>query len=367
MPLFPLSVVWTLPLGNALTAAPAYDATRAYFAIEGDRIVAYSMPEGTRLWIADIATTMDPVAGDDLLFVVTASAVTALRGVDGTVAWSSPLEEKLTQAPVWDNGWLVAATDAGEVLAVRARDGELIWRRTIGERAHAAPVLGADRVYIPVADRRVVALQVTTGAPLWERRLGGVPGELLALDDRLYFGADDHYFYSLDAADGRPRWRWRVGVDAVGRPIADDRAVYFTALDNVVRSLNQGSGSQRWKRALPLRPAWGPLEAGDTVLITGVAPVVRGVSAKDGKPAGELPALGEIAAPLHLAIVPRQPLPMVIVVTRDIAKGATVTALLRSFEPAIAPVAPLPNLITILPAGSPTATGPAAPSPTLFR
>jgi hypothetical protein len=36
-------------------------------------------------------------------------------------------------------------------------------------------------------------------------------------------------------------------------------------------------------------------------------------------------------------------------VTKDIASGATATLVTRSFEPAIAPVAPLPDLVTLPP------------------
>jgi hypothetical protein len=41
---------------------------------------------------------------------------------------------------------------------------------------------------------------------------------------------------------------------------------------------------------------------------------------------------------------------MLVAVTRDIAKGATVTALARSFDPPIVPMAPLPNITAIPPA-----------------
>jgi hypothetical protein len=47
----------------------------------------------------------------------------------------------------------------------------------------------------------------------------------------------------------------------------------------------------------------------------------------------------------------------VIVVTSDIAKGATVTVKARSIEPLATPVAALPNPLTVSPTG-PTATIP---------
>ena len=41
---------------------------------------------------------------------------------------------------------------------------------------------------------------------------------------------------------------------------------------------------------------------------------------------------------------------MLLVTTRDIAKGGGATLSERSFEPLIAPVGPLPNLVQIAPA-----------------
>jgi hypothetical protein len=48
-------------------------------------------------------------------------------------------------------------------------------------------------------------------------------------------------------------------------------------------------------------------------------------------------------------------LPNLLFVVRDIATGATANLVTRSFEPTLAPVAPLPNIVTL---GSPTTTTP---------
>src|SRR5207253_9523901 len=187
----------------------------------------------------------------------------------------------------------------------------------------ALPALGAARVYIPARESRVVALRLDTGAPVWEHRLGGAPTDILASDERLYLGSTDNFFYCLNAADGEQAWRWRTGADPIGRPLADEQTVYFVSLDHVLRALNRNSGVQRWKAPLPLRPTGGPVKAAQTIIVTGLSPTVRAYNVKDGKPAGDFPAAGEIAAPPHVFNNGSMLLPMVIVLTRDIAKGAT--------------------------------------------
>jgi outer membrane protein assembly factor BamB len=347
--LFPVTAAWTLALNNAITAPPAYDATRGYFLIEGDHIATYDLSRGTQVWVVSAHSNMEPAVGDGLIFLAKPGAIAALRAADGSTAWEVPFADALAVPLVWDNGWLVAAASTSAIFAFRATDGQLIWHRDIGGPAHAPPTLAADRVYVPTVDARVVALRVDTGAPIWQHRLGGAANEILALDQRLYLGSTDKFFYCLNTSDGREEWRWRTGGDAIGRPVVDEQTVYFVSLDNVLRGLNRNSGVQRWKTPLPLRPTSGPAKVGETIVVTGVAPIVRGYHAKDGKAAGDLPTGGEIAAPLHVFNDSTRPLPMLILLTRDIVKGATVTALTRSIEPAIAPVEPLPNAITLAP------------------
>lgn len=350
--LFPTTTLWTLALNAPLAAPPARDDTRVYFPIEGGRIAAYRLDTGTQDWTASARPLMEPVAGDGLLFIIEPDLLTALGAADGAIAWQLPFAEKLAVRPVWDNGWLVASTSAGTVFAFRASDGFLVWRRDLGSPAHGVPALAADRVYIPTDDGRVVALRVDTGAPVWERRLGGAPNDILALDDRVYVGSKDKFFYCLDTKEGRIRWRWRTGGDVIGLPVVDEDNVYFVSLDNVLRALARKSGSQQWLRALPLRPTSGPLRAGGAIVVAGLAPTLRGYNAADGTPAGDIATMGELAAPPLL--VPGPAFPRLLVLVRDIATGAAALLFTRAVEPAPAPVAPLPNVVSMAPA--PTST-----------
>ena len=353
-PFFPVQQVWTLALNNQLTVPAAFDASRAYFPIEGDRLAAYDVVTGEQRWMVTAAPIVAPATGDGLVFVVDAEHVTALDAEDGSVVWQIAAPAPPATAPVWDVGWLVVATDAGEVLAFRAKDGELIWKRDLKSPAHGRPALAADRVYVPVGDGRVVALRVETGEPVWERHLGGMPDDVLALEERVFVGGTDNFFYCLLAKNGEVDWRWRTGGDVVGAPIADESRVYFVAFDNVLRAMSQKSGAQIWMRPLPLRPAWGPTAAGSTVLVAGLSNTVRGFAMKDGAPAGDVTAGGEVAVQPHAFEDRTLHRPMVVVTTRDIAKGASAALNARSFEPPIVPLGPLPNLVQIAPAAPTT-------------
>jgi outer membrane protein assembly factor BamB len=348
--------VWTLALNNPIVVPPVYDATRAFFAIDGDRLVAYDVMSGEQRWLVSARPVVEPAIGDGLIYVVEPESLTALRAGDGSRAWQVPLADEPAVPPVWDNGWLLVCTKAGQLLVFRGTDGQQMWRRDLEAPARARPALALDRIYAPTADGRVVALQVETGEPLWERRIGGAPNDVLALDERIFVGSTDHFFYCLLAKGGEIDWRWRTGADIIGRPIADGSRVYFVALDNVLRALNQKSGSQQWMRPLPLRPAWGPVAAGSTILVAGLTTSVRGFAMKDGAPAGEVAAAAEVATAPHAFEEGALHRPMLLVTTRDIAKGSGAALSARSFEPQIAPVSALPNLVQIAPSTPAVAT-----------
>ena len=343
--LFPVRSLWTLALNNQLSVPPVYDDRHGYFALEHDQLAAYDLNTGARQWLVSAHPVAPLAAGEGLLFLLEPQILRALRADDGSTAWTIPFAEKVDVSPVWDNGWLVLATAADEVLAFRAADGALIWRTTLGASAHAPAALAADRVYIPTDDGRIVAIRVETGAVLWDTRLGGPANEILALDERLYVGSNDNYFYCLLTADGAIDWRWRTGADVVGRPLIVNDLVYFVSLDNMLRALHHTRGAQRWRTSLPLRPISGPSQAADVAIVGGDGTSVPAYNLSDGRSAGQLTIGGEPATSPHVHHPAADMLPVVLTVERDIVHGATVTAFTRSMEPGTTPLVPLQNPI----------------------
>jgi outer membrane protein assembly factor BamB len=341
--LVPLRPVWTLALNSYLTEPPAYDQARGYFAIEGDRVVAYDLVSGNRLWLIDSRPLLPLVAADDLVYIVETNALTAQRGADGSVAWRASLTDTFATRPGAGGGWLVGMTKKGSVTAYRATDGHLMWQREIESPPHGPPTIVPGRVYLPTADGRVLAMDLESGAPIWERKVGGLPDEILALGERIYVGSTDTFLYCLLARDGRIDWRWRTGGDIVGAPVADARSVFFVSLDNVLRALNQVTGGQHWIKALPFRATSAPQLAGGTVVVSGQSPAIKTFSAKDGTPGVDIAAGEDVAAAPRVLQDPATGLPMLAVVTRNITKGDSVTLSIRSLEPPAIPMAPLPN------------------------
>ncbi len=352
LPLTPASTVWKLALNAHLIQPPAYDETHAYFALEGNRIAAYALWPGTRLWIVEASPVSAITTGGGLLFFTTDDRLVALDASDGSPAWSTALDGPIAVPLVWANGWLIAARRNGTVAALRAKDGTVVWQHDLGAPAHAALAVAGDRVYVPAANDLVVALQIESGDQLWQRRLGGMPNDILAADDRVFVGSTDHYLYCIDVSDGRVDWRTRAGSEVIGLPAIDERRLYFVSLDNVVRAVNRGHGVQQWIQMLNFRPMSGPVMAGASVVVNGAQSSLRALDLKLGKSAGDISVDGLIAAPVHAVSLATEP-PAIVVVTRDVAAGDSVTLVARTLDPPVTPFASLANSLSQVPRLSP--------------
>jgi outer membrane protein assembly factor BamB len=340
----PIRFVWTLPLNSHITLPPTYDETHAYFTIEENRLVAYELAAGKQIWLVEAKPAFQPVSDGRLVFINEADAIVARRVSDGTVAWRTPLAEPLGCRPSVGSQTVIGITKSGTAVALRAADGTIAWQQPIGTGPHAPAAIAGDRLYAGVQGL-VVARRLDTGELIWERRVGGSPGEILALDDRIYLGSTDNFFYCLLTKDGQIDWRWRTGADVTNAAVADAKRVYFVSLDNVLRALDRVTGGQQWMKALPLRPTAGPRLSGPLVIVAGQSSTIRTYAVKDGTAGPEIPLSEDVVAPLLITAPPGGGPPQLVLVTRHIVRGDTAALAVRSLDPPVVPLAPLPNAI----------------------
>jgi outer membrane protein assembly factor BamB len=322
-----------LSLGAPPTAPAALDGTTAYVPLRTGKLVAVDLAAGRIRWTGDVAVTSAPAAGDGLVFAAQADGLTAL-GADGTIRWRLSVAGGFSAPLLWKGGWLIAAAKKGDVLGLRASDGHVVWTAHVTSPVQARPALTADRVYVSLEDGRIVSHDLTTGVVVWERKLGGTPGPVLALDDRVFVGSADKFFYCLSTKNGKQKWRWRMGGGIIGEPVLDAKHVYFVALDNVLRALHRWNGSQQWKQGLPVRPSGTPLLAGSILYVAGVAAELHAYRADTGAPAGKFEAPAELATPPQLAGGELDLLSAVVLLTRV----GDLQVLRRNIEPALVPL-----------------------------
>ncbi len=332
----PLRLVPVLEVAlHAQPSAPAtFDAVSAYVPLRGGRLVAVDLATGKMRWTAHLSTAWAPSVSDGVVVVAADELLTALDVATGRPRWHLPVPGGFSAPPIVDSGWVVAAPATGHVVTLRASDGEVLWTQQVSAPVGARPVVAAHGVYLSLTDGNVAALNLETGAPRWTTRLGGPPGDLLVLDEGLFVGSDDKFFYALKTSDGDRRWRQRIGGRPVGAPAVDTRRVYYVALDNILYAFDRGGGSRKWHQPLPVRPSSGPLVIGDLVLVAAVAAEVYAYHAQSGDSGGRAVFEADLAGAPQIVPGAIPGLTSIAWVTRT----GVFTLLARRVEPAAAPM-----------------------------
>ncbi|MBX2986505.1 MAG: PQQ-binding-like beta-propeller repeat protein [Bdellovibrionaceae bacterium] len=95
----------------------------------------------------------------------------------------------------------------------------------------------------------VVAWDRETGQELWRvKTINGVEGGAALIRDRLFFGASDGQFYSVDVRNGRVLWTFPTNAETLSEPLLDSErgVVYVLTSANVVHALEADSGRPLW-------------------------------------------------------------------------------------------------------------------------
>ena len=295
--IFPLVIAWSVPLPAVPAAAAAFDDGHAYVVLRDGQLVAIDLAGGESVWSVEQTTSLKPAAGGGAVFLAQADRIVALEAGNGDVRWTASLGSRASAPPLWDTGWLVVGVENGDVVALRARDGRELWRHRLDDTVAGAPVVSGERVYLPLKGGWLASLDLLTGEVLWIQSFGGEITRIHVVEEQLFAGATDNFFYSVALDDGAIRWRWRTGADVVGAAQVDQRHVYFAALDNLVRALDRRTGGQRWRRDLPMRPTMGVQLIGEVLVVSGLTPELVTFFAEDGEPAGSLTLTSEFGRP----------------------------------------------------------------------
>jgi outer membrane protein assembly factor BamB len=355
-----LEPVLKINLDAAPAAAAAIDEGTAYVPLKSGRFVAIDLDRGTIRWSVDLATTKPAAVSNGLVVVAGDELLTGLDVMTGAARWRVPVTGGFSAPPLADSGWVIAAATGGDVLTLRASDGHVLWTKALGASVRARPAIAGDAAYFSLDNGHVASLELLTGNPRWDRAIPGKPGDLLVLDDRLFVGGEDKWFYCLNTKNGDQRWRKRVGGKSAGVPAIDEKRVYYVALDNILWVLDRDNGVMKWKQALSVRPSGGPIVMGGVVVVSGVAFEIYGYRVEEGEVAGNVILPADLAAPPQVLPGPTVALAAIAVFTRE----GEFQVLKRGVEPAaIAFPYPLGTEIPLTALIAPAVPSASAPAP----
>ncbi|NUM58211.1 MAG: PQQ-binding-like beta-propeller repeat protein [Bdellovibrionaceae bacterium] len=93
----------------------------------------------------------------------------------------------------------------------------------------------------------IVAYEKESGQVKWRLPVtNGIEPTAAAIRDRLFVGANDGNFYSIEASTGLVQWSFATKAENLSAPLLEDGVVYFLAGNNVLYALDAATGKQLW-------------------------------------------------------------------------------------------------------------------------
>ncbi|MFM8320410.1 MAG: PQQ-binding-like beta-propeller repeat protein [Chloroflexota bacterium] len=207
-----------------------------------------------------------PLIVNDLVLAPNADGNLYALGLDGALRWKFTAEHGFWATPLLDGQTLYAASKDHRIYALELSSGRALWEtEDLGGEIVSAPRLGPDgllyvgtfgsRTTDPARMSRMVAVQAETGKTAWSTPvLGWVWGTPVLADGTLYFGDQEGYLYSVNAADGKINWQVQLDTGAtraiVGAPLLVDDGLYFVNKAGNLYRVNPATGAQVWMQTV---------------------------------------------------------------------------------------------------------------------
>jgi outer membrane protein assembly factor BamB len=161
------------------------------------------------------------VAEDRVFFGAVNGEFYALNAVDGTTAWKKQLGGAVLHTAAYSSGTVVSGCMDGRIYAWNAADGTDKWTYTAQAGFNVAVLIVDNSVYMGSRDGNFYAVDLETGQLKWKYRTvtetpehphSGAPIMQSAASDGslIFFGAENMYFYALNAATGTEVWRRKL-------------------------------------------------------------------------------------------------------------------------------------------------------------
>jgi hypothetical protein len=173
-----------------------------------------------------------------------------------SVEWYRPIEPYIPYKvqPIAANGNIYVSTARG-LYAFSAGNGGLIWvyptEVPLGHSPTIAIVNGRSIAYVGGYDRKIHAIDANTGQSIagYNPYLAeaGFETNPLVINNTIYAGSRDSYFYALDAVTGSLKWRYKTGDAILYSAAYKDGVVYFASNDARAYALNATNGSLIWR------------------------------------------------------------------------------------------------------------------------
>ncbi len=120
----------------------------------------------------------------------------------------------------------------------------------------APPLITEDKVITGNAQDGIRAFTFN-GSELWKKEISaGIESGFTSKGNRLYFGANDYKFYSLNLESGIEVWHFDTEGEVLSRPLLYNDRLYFVTASNTLYCLQAKDGTLVWRYKRNTRDAF---------------------------------------------------------------------------------------------------------------
>ncbi len=211
----------------------------------------------------------------------------ALDEKTGNFLWKYQTQKPISHsAPLFGNDKIFVGDDSGTLYTLDSKTGKLIWKRFLdAEVIHSSPSFYKGMVFVgtegsgrsDVLPSHLFALEAETGNIVWKFQVDFISGKAnlihstpAVLNNVVYFGSENGYFYALAYDSGRLIWKKKIALGykflvGVSAPSSlGKEKIFVTTWEGKLFSLEQKTGEIVWQRVFDKSG-----NSGDAVAITG--------------------------------------------------------------------------------------------------
>ena len=165
-------IIWTATMTGATRGTATISNNRVFVACEGDyygvrtnKIYAFDLSDGDKLWEATIGTWDYPnyfssslSAAYGMIYFLSGldGKVYALDEQTGSIEWSTYINHVgSSSSPAIADGKVFIGSSDGKVYCLDAYTGDVIWSYATGGRVHSSPAIAYGRVYVGSNDGKL--------------------------------------------------------------------------------------------------------------------------------------------------------------------------------------------------------------------
>ncbi len=176
-------------------------------------------------------------------------------------------------SPIIFKGMIIQGNAIDGIGAYNQKSGHIKWFKKIKGGVEAGAVLANNKLYAGASDGFFYSLDAYTGQVIWKTP---VKAETLSVptfhNGFVYFIAGNNRVYSLDAKNGKVQWSYSrqetsaLSIRGGSQPTVYKGALYLGFSDGVLVSLNLADGKLKWEKALNKNKRFRDIDAKATIV-----------------------------------------------------------------------------------------------------